>query len=237
LSELNPVSPLAVVIPAYNECATVAQVVQAVPRRMAGVDVTVVVVDDGSSDGTAEAAAEAGAVVVRHPSNRGQGAALLTGYRAAVEAGASYLATLDADGQWDPADLPALAEVVVGGRADLVSGSRRLGSDEVDEPFRQLGVRFFARLLSLLTGVKVSDPANGLRVMRAEVAANLRLDEPQFQAAELLMASLRQGYRYAEVPVRHLPRQAGESKKGTNLTYGLRYGRVLLRTWWRERRR
>ncbi|HZU72913.1 MAG TPA: glycosyltransferase family 2 protein [Acidimicrobiales bacterium] len=234
---MNATAPVTVVIPAYNEAPTVGRVVQSVPRRMAGLDVTVLVVDDGSADGTAEAAEAAGASVIRHQTNRGQGAALLTGYRAAVGAGSRYLATVDADGQWDPADLPALIEVLAAGEADLVSGSRRLGSDQVREPLRQLGVVVFAALLRRLTGARVSDPANGLRAMRAEVVEGVRLEEPQFQAAELLTAALSRGFRYAEVPVRHFARSAGESKKGRNLTYGLRYGRVLARTWWRERRR
>jgi hypothetical protein len=81
----------------------------------------------------------------------------------------------------------------------------------------------------------VTDTANPIRAFRADLTASLLLEEPQYQASELLIAALSSGVRYGEVPVTMLTRHKGESKKGGNLSYGYRYGKVLLRTWWRER--
>jgi glycosyltransferase involved in cell wall biosynthesis len=238
--------PVVVVVPAYEEAPTVGAVVASVPRAMAGLATAVLVVDDGSGDDTGARAAAAGALVCRLPVNSGQGAALRTGYRLAVEHGARVVATLDADGQWDPADLPRLVELVGSGQADLVSGTRRRPSgrepgsgprDPERWSVRGAGVVVFAALVRLLTGTAVTDPANGLRAMTAEVASGVELTEPQFQAAELLVSAVSRGFRYAEVPVSHARRPAGTSKKGGSLSYGWRYGRVLVGTWWRERRR
>jgi hypothetical protein len=93
----------------------------------------------------------------------------------------------------------------------------------------------FARLITLLTGRRVTDPANGLRAMRAEVAARVRLRQPQYQAAELLIGAIMAGFRTTEVPTTMRERAAGTSKKGRNLLYGVRFGRVVVGTWWRER--
>lgn len=228
-------APVAVVVPAFDEAASVAGVVRSVPATMAGLATSVLVVDDGSRDDTAAVAEEAGALVCSLPVNRGQGAALRVGYGLAVGHGARIVATLDADGQWDAADLPALVAEVAAGRADLVSGSRRLGSDADRSAVRSTGVVVFAALIRALTRARVTDPANGLRAMTAEVAAGVTLDQPQFQSAELLLTAICRGYRVTEVPVGHHPRLAGTTKKGRNLTYGLRFGRALLATWVRER--
>lgn len=239
--------PVVVVVPAYNEVETVGPVVSSVPASLAGLDAATLVVDDGSRDGTAEAARAAGAFVCRLESNCGQGAALRLGYRLASEHGAKILATLDADGQWSAADLPPLVALVATGRADLASGTRRGGRslripiDERVDPdtdvvkLRRAGVAFFGNVVEILTGVKVTDPANGLRVMTREVAAGVQLDQPQFQSTELLISALARGFRYAEVPVSHAPRQAGVSKKGHDLSYALRFTRALLGTYVRER--
>jgi hypothetical protein len=228
-----------VVVPAYEEAGTVGAVVAAVPPAMAGMETAVLVVDDGSRDATGERAAAAGALVCRLPVNSGQGAALRTGYRVAVDHGARFLATLDADGQWAAADLPRLVEVVSSGQADLVSGTRRAALQRDPERWtvRGAGVVVFAGLIRLLTGARVTDPANGLRVMTAEVVAGVELEQPQFQAAELLVSTVCRGFRYAEVPVSHARRSAGTSKKGGSLSYGWRFSRALVGTWWRERRR
>lgn len=239
--------PVVVVVPAYEEAGTVGAVVAAVPPAMAGMETAVLVVDDGSRDDTGARAAAAGALVCRLPVNSGQGAALRTGYRIAVGHGARFLATLDADGQWAAADLPRLVEVVSSGEADLVSGTRRAGPrpeagsrhgrDPERWTVRGAGVVVFAGLIRLLTGARVTDPANGLRVMTARVAAGVELEQPQFQAAELLVSAVCRGFRYAEVPVSHARRSAGTSKKGGSLSYGWRFSRALVGTWWRERRR
>jgi glycosyltransferase involved in cell wall biosynthesis len=229
-------APVVIVIPAYDEAEAIGGVLDGIAPQACGLDVDTVVVDDGSSDATAETAARHGAHVVSLARNCGQGAAFRTGYAIGRQHGARYLVTLDADGEWDPADVPAVLAPVVAEEADLVLGSRVLGGAESEDAFRRAGVGVFAAIVSRLTGVKVTDTSSGLRAMRAEVTATVRLDQPQYQSAELLLGAIFQGYRVAERPTVQHKRAAGRTKKGRNLTYGLRYARVVAATWWRERR-
>jgi glycosyltransferase involved in cell wall biosynthesis len=197
----------------------------------------VIVVADGCVDSTAKEAHEAGAIVADVPVNRGQGAALRLGYRIAREGGARYIVTTDADGQYNPGEIESLLAPVVAGRADFVTGSRRMGSAETADPIRRAGVLVFAALVSALSGQRISDTTFGLRAMRAEVTAAVQLEQQQYQASELLIGVIAHGYRVLEVSATIRRRAVGESKKGHNLCYGGRFARVVLRTWWRERRR
>jgi hypothetical protein len=228
--------PVAVVIAAYDEEGAVGAVVRAIPEQVAGLDARVIVVVDGATDATAAEAREAGALVCDVPVNRGQGAALRLGYLLARTHGAQYIATTDADGQYDPEDLHRVVAPLVGGEADFVTGSRVLGEAHTTDRARRLGVTVFAGVISVLTGQRITDPANGLRAMRAEVTGAVRLVQPQYQASELLISAMARGYRVAEVPTTMRERSAGETKKGRNLLYGVRFGRVVVATWWRERR-
>jgi glycosyltransferase involved in cell wall biosynthesis len=241
--------PVAVVIAAYNEEGAVGPVVEALPRTYCGLDAEVIVVADGCSDATAKEADAAGALVADVPVNRGQGAALRLGYRIAREGGASFIVTTDADGQYNPAEIPSLLQPIIDGRADFVTGSRQLGSQESHDPVRRAGTLFFAFLVSTLTGQRISDTTFGLRAMRAEVTGAVQLSQPQYQASELLIGVITHGYRVLEVPATIHRRRVGESKKGNNplyklhlpgvnnLFYGARFMRVVLGTWLRERRR
>src|SRR5690606_18553931 len=122
------------------------------------------------------------------------------GYQIARDGGARYIATIDADGQYDPAELEVVVAPLVAGEADFVTGSRRLGRESTSDGFRRLGVRFFAALVSLLTGQRITDTSNGLRAMRAEVTAAVELQQPQYQASELLIGTLARGFRVVERP-------------------------------------
>jgi glycosyltransferase involved in cell wall biosynthesis len=229
--------PLAVVIAAYNEEGAIGPVIEALPAAISGLDVAKIVVSDGSADGTVKEADEAGALVCDVPVNRGQGAALRLGYRLAREGGAQYIVTTDADGQYNPAEIPDLLAPILAGEADFVSGSRTQGSEETKDPVRKLGVRVFALTISALTGQRITDPSFGLRAMRAEVTGAVLLAQPQYQAAELLIGVLAHGYRVTERPATIHTRKVGHSKKGHNALYGLYFARVIGGTWWRERRR
>jgi glycosyltransferase involved in cell wall biosynthesis len=229
--------PVAIVIAAYNEEGVVGSVVDALPTTLCGLDTTVVVVSDGSADGTAAEASSHGALVADVPVNRGQGAALRLGYRLAREGGASYIVTTDADGQYNPAEMDRVLRPVVTGDADFVTGSRKLGSQETNDPVRRLGTWVFAVTISLLTGQHITDSSFGLRAMRAEVTGAVRLEQRQYQSSELLIAVLTHGFRVAEVPATIHKRKVGESKKGHNAVYGLKYAGVVLGTWLRERQR
>jgi len=225
-----------VVIPALNEEGSVAAVVRSVPTEILGLRTATLVVDDGSGDGTEAQARQAGALVCRIPVNVGQGNAFRLGYRLARHLGARFIATADADGQFDPGELPALVAPLLAGDADLVNGSRRLGRTYGTDPVRNSGVVVFGALVSLLTGTRITDPANGLRAMRAEVTEAVSLVQPQYQTSELLIRAVAQGFRVTEVPATMYLRTSGRSKKGRNLVYGARFARVVLTTWWSERR-
>jgi len=229
--------PVTIVIAAFNEADVIGQVVEALPAEIGGLKTAVVVVSDGSKDKTAGAARTHGALVCDVPVNRGQGAALRLGYRLAREGGATYIVTTDADGQYNPAEMERVLAPVVAGEADFVTGSRKLGSQETNDPVRRLGTWVFAVTISLLTRQRITDSSFGLRAMRAEVTGAVRLEQPQYQSSELLIAVLAHGFRVAEVPATIHKRQVGESKKGHNAIYGLKFAGVVVGTWWRERQR
>jgi len=241
--------PVAIVIAAYNEEGAIGPVLEALPEQVCGLATTAIVVADGCADGTVKEATTAGAMVADVPVNRGQGAALRLGYRLAREGGAAYIITTDADGQYNPAEMEQVLGPVVAGEADFVTGSRQLGSQETKDFIRRAGSRFFALSLSLLTGQRISDTTFGLRAMRAEVTGAVRLEQPQYQASELLIGVITHGYKVTEVPATIHRRRVGESKKGqnplyglhlpgvNNFFYGMRFARVIYGTWWRERQR
>ena len=229
--------PVAIVIAAYNEADVIGQVIEALPAEICGLKTAAVVVSDGSMDKTAGVAKTHGALVADVPVNRGQGAALRLGYRLAREGGARYIVTTDADGQYNPAEMERVLAPVVAGEADFVTGSRKLGSQETNDPVRRLGTWVFAVTISLLTRQRITDSSFGLRAMRAEVTGVVRLEQPQYQSSELLIAVLAHGFRVAEVPATIHKRQVGQSKKGHNAIYGLKFAGVVLGTWWRERQR
>jgi glycosyltransferase involved in cell wall biosynthesis len=197
----------------------------------------VVVVDgrhpDEEEGATARRVEAAGHHVAVAPVNRGQGAALRVGYRLAREGGARYVVSLDADGQYVPPEIPRLLGPIVAGDADFVSGSRRLGSTEHYDALRNGGVDIFARVISLLTRQRITDPANGLRAMRAELTADVPLTEPQYQASELEVGAIMRGWRVAERPNTMRRRGSGKSKKQHNLLYAMQFGRVVAKTWLR----
>ena len=225
------------VIPAYNEEPTVASVIREIPRTLAGLPTEVIVVVDGSSDATAAEAASAGALVCDVPVNRGQGVVFKLGYWLARARGAQVIATIDADGQYEPLELERVVEPIVSGRADFVNGSRRLGTELTTDPVRHAGVIFFGGLVSVLLRQRITDPACGIRGMSAKVSESVTLQQSQYQSSELLIGTAMRGFRVIEVAttMRDRPDGATGTKKGPNLLYGMRFARAVLGTWRRER--
>jgi glycosyltransferase involved in cell wall biosynthesis len=187
-----------VVIAAYNEAEVIARVVAGVERD----GYQVVVIDDGSRDDTAGAARAAGATVISHPLNLGQGAALQTGIEYALAQAADVIVTFDADGQHRPADIGRLVAALAQERADFVLGSRFLGQSPRLPPLRRLLLRAATVFTRLSTGLQLTDTHNGLRAMTSRGARAIHLRQNRMaHASELLSQIGSSGLRYAERPV------------------------------------
>jgi len=224
---------VAVLVPAYNEAENVGYVLDLMPAEVCGTPIEVLVVDDGSRDGTADVAAEHGAVVARHVINRGGGAALRTGYRLMVESGAEVVVTLDADGQHLPSEMERLVKPVLDGEVDVAHGSRVLGHADRNHLSRELGIVFFNRLVSLITRTKVSDCSNGYRAVRTTVLPQLVLRQEQFHTSEFMIEAIKRGVPAREVPITVERRLHGHSKKPAVFRYGMGFANAIVRTWLR----
>jgi glycosyltransferase involved in cell wall biosynthesis len=208
---MTPARRILVVVLAYNEAATVGEVVR---RAKAAVpEAAVLVVDDGSSDATAQAASEAGAMVARLPVNLGIGGAAQTGQMYALRHGYDVMVRVDGDGQHPPEQIPRLIGELDRAQADLVVGSRFLEDTGYRPPLaRSLGIRFFAWLLTLLCGQRLTDTTSGFMAANRRALAHLaRLAVFDYPEVESLLSLHRAGLRLAEAPVRMAPRVAGRS--------------------------
>jgi hypothetical protein len=224
---------IAILVPAYDEAQSIGHVLDRIPAQVCGVETAVLVVDDGSRDGTGDVAAEHGAIVARHVINRGGGAALRTGYRLMVDSGAKIVVTLDADGQHLPAEMERLVEPVLSGEVDVAHGSRVLGQADRNHFARELGIVFFNRLVSLITRTRVTDCSNGYRAVRTTVLPQLVLRQEQFHTSEFMIEAIKRGIPAREVPVTVEQRLHGHSKKPAVVRYGLGFANAIVRTWLR----
>lgn len=200
-----------VIIPAHNE-------EESLPRTLAELHsaapaMSVLVVDDGSSDATARVARAAGVPVVRHAVNLGVGGALQTGFRWALEHGYDIGVQLDADGQHDPAYLDVLLEPVLAGRCEVAIGSRYVTRSGYRAPLhRRLGMMLFSGVVHLALRQRISDTTSGFRAYTRPVMQICQHDFPKdFPDAPLLIALARQGFRLEEVAVEMRERVAGQS--------------------------
>jgi hypothetical protein len=224
---------IAILIPAYNEAENIGVVLDQMPKEVCGVATEVLVVDDGSRDGTGDVAAEHGAPVARHVTNRGGGAALRTGYRLMVESGALIVVTIDADGQHLPSEMPRLVEPVLSGEVDLAHGSRVLGHADRNTRARELGIVFFNRVVSFITRTHVTDCSNGYRAVRTTVLPQLVLRQEQFHTSEFMIEAIKRGVPAKEIPITVEQRLHGHSKKPAVMRYGLGFANAIVRTWLR----
>ena len=224
---------VAILVPAYNEAENIGVVLDQMPAEVCGVRTEVLVVDDGSRDGTGDVAAEHGALVARHVTNRGGGAALRTGYRLMVESGAEVVVTLDADGQHLPSEMPRLVEPVLNGEVDVAHGSRVLGHADRNTRARELGIVFFNRLVSFITRTHVTDCSNGYRAVRTTVLPLLVLRQEQFHTSEFMIEAIKRGIPAKEIPITVEQRLHGHSKKPAVFRYGVGFANAIVRTWLR----
>jgi hypothetical protein len=224
---------IAILVPAYNEAESIGVVLDQMPAEVCGVRTEILVVDDGSRDGTGDVAAEHGALVARHVTNRGGGAALRTGYRLMVESGAQIVVTLDADGQHLPSEMARLVQPVIDGEVDVAHGSRVLGHADRNHFARELGIVFFNRLVSFITRTHVTDCSNGYRAVRTTVLPQLVLRQEQFHTSEFMIEAIKRGIPAREIPITVEQRLHGHSKKPAVIRYGVGFANAIVRTWLR----
>jgi len=185
-------------VPAYNEGAVIGEVI----ARARAVFRWVVCVDDGSRDQTSLSARDAGATVLRHAVNLGQGAALQTAIQYAQLLPVTWFCTFDADGQHRLDDVVAMRETISRSDVDIVLGSRFLGTTSNMPAAKRWMLKAAVRFTDLTSGVKLTDAHNGLRMFNRHVAQTLNLQEPGFaHASEIIEKIKANGYRYMEVPV------------------------------------
>lgn len=195
------------IIPAYDEAKTIAEIVQETKKY---VDM-VFVVDDGSTDNTAQVAQQNGAQVIRHRVNRGIGAAQQSGYDAAINNEFDYIVQLDSDGQHNPKHILEMLEVAK--ECDMVIASRFLNKSYRSYPFfRRLGVSFFTLVANLLTHVGITDVTSGYRVYRTESLRKLSRISSRHWAVEQTLEVGKKGFKIKEVSVEMPVRNTGKSQ-------------------------
>ncbi len=233
--ERRPVR-LCVVLPALNEEATIRQVIEAIPRELDGIDdVRVVVIDDGSRDRTREWAEEAGADVVSHTTTKGVGLAFKEGVRYALEMNADFMVNMDADGQFDPRDIPKLLEPLLTGKADFVTASRF--KDDALEPCdmgfaRRYGNKAMSRLISTLCGSRFYDVSCGFRAYSKDTLLRLNLFGSFTYTQETFLDLCYKGVCVEEIPVAcRGRREFGTSRVAPNLFYyAINTSKIIFRT-------
>jgi len=225
---------LVVTIPCLDEAKTVARVVAAVPRQLAGVArIDVLVVDDGSTDTTVAEATHAGALVVSHRGNLGLGQAFRTGVRQALALGADVVVNMDGDGQFDPNDIGAIAAPVLAGEAEMATGSRFLRRDLVPEmpTIKRWGNRWVAWIVRLLTGKRFADVSCGFRAFSREALLRMNLFGSFTYTQETFLDLAFKRLAIVEVPVKvRGTREFGVSRVASSIPrYAWRSMKIMLR--------
>ena len=190
---------ITVILPAYNEEVSIGSMVLLTSLYAD----TVVVVDDGSSDRTADVARRAGAEVVLHKANKGKGEALKTGFTAAANLGADIIVTMDSDGQHNPADIPKLVSPILKGGADMVNGSRYLNGLRRNTPFyRRVGQAILDSFTNINSGLKITDSQSGFRAFAASTKDIFRFNAQGMAIeSEMLADAGKSGLRINEVEI------------------------------------
>ncbi len=200
-----------VLIPAYNESAAIGRVVQ--EARAVCPALPILVLDDCSTDDTANLAQRAGAEVVRLPCHLGLGGCIQTGYRMAFEMGVQAAVRIDGDGQHDPAEIPRLLERLEASGCEMVIGVRAAGSNPTSTgPIRRIGIGFFKLLLRLILGRRVTNPTSGFVAVNRRALHVFSQSFPlEYPEIETLVVLQRRAFRFEELPVRMRPRMGGRS--------------------------
>jgi len=202
---------LLIVVPAFNEEGAIAGVVRSVQQHMPGVPV--LVIDDGSTDGTIAQARAAGADVLTLPHHLGLGGCVQTGYKLAFEMGFEYVIRIDGDGQHDAGDIPRILEKLQASGCEMVIGSRFVANNGSETSLlRELGIRFFRLVLQPILGKPVHDPTSGfVGVNRRALQVFERSFPLEYPEIEALVVLQRRRFRFEEIPCKMRPRTTGRT--------------------------
>jgi glycosyltransferase involved in cell wall biosynthesis len=211
---MSVLSSILIVIPAFNEEATIREVVLGVRRSLPQVDI--LVVNDGSTDATGTISRSEGVILLNHPYNMGIGATMQTGFLYALKTGYDTVVQIDGDGQHNPESLPSLIRPILEKRCNLVIGSRYLSEEGFKSTLpRQLGIKFFTCLIWVFTGKKVTDPTSGFRAMDRKILELFSDEYPSdYPEVEALVTAYKQGLTFQEVKTTMRHRQGGTSSIG-----------------------
>lgn len=214
---------LTVLIPAYNEEDTIGSVIKNIPRSLPSVtEVSVIVINDGSTDGTSRIAREAGATVYSLEKNRGLARAISFGFSKCLEHRADILVTLDADNQYDPAEISDIIRPIVDGEADIVLGDRQVGSLGHMPLQKRMGNRMSSWVVSLLMHRKINDAQTGFRAFNHHALAKMHIFSRYTYTQETLLQAGFKGLTVVEVPVEFRERRSGKSRLISNIfTYAV----------------
>jgi len=225
---------IVILLPALNEEATIADVVERIPGQLPGFSQReVVVIDDGSTDSTAAKAESAGATVVRHATNMGVGAAFHTGIREALQRGADVIVNIDADGQFNPHDIPTLTAPVLSGKASFVTATRFAKPELLPEmPAMKIwGNRMMTRIINFIAKTSFTDVSCGFRAYSREAALRLTLFGHFTYTQETFIDLAFKNVSMMEIPLKiRGEREHGRSRVASNLwRYGLKAATIIFR--------
>jgi len=209
---------ICVTIPAYNEEKTIGKVIQEIKQVMNRLDYDyeIIVVNDGSTDKTEEEAKKAGAIVYSHPYNYGLAETFRTEMTKALEKNADVIVHIDADGQYKAEEILKLLEPIEKREADLVLGSRFLGTIEKMPLLKRLGNIAFSKVVSQISGIKITDSQTGFRAFTREVVEKIRITSTHTYTQEMIIRAVKEKFRVKEVPIYFAKRETGKSRLISN---------------------
>ncbi|MBI4210227.1 MAG: glycosyltransferase family 2 protein [Candidatus Diapherotrites archaeon] len=223
---------LVITIPAYNEEKTIGAVIREIPGKIAGVGkAEVLVIDDGSTDSTAEAAMREGAKVMRNITNKGLAFSFARGLEEALGMGADIIVNTDADFQYDQSEIPALVKPILEGRADIVLGSRFKGRIEYMPAQKYWGNKAMSFMVRFLTGLAISDAQTGFRAFSRDAALKVNIFSGYTYTQETILEAWEKGLTIIEVPVTFRKRDGPSRLISSIFVYARRAGFTVFETY------
>lgn len=217
-----------IVIPAYNEENSISSIIKDLKKHNYN---KIIVVDDGSTDYTLKVARQVGAIVVRHPINLGQGAALRTGMDLALDFGADLVVTFDADGQHMAGDINKLIEPVINNEVDIALGSRFLDNSSNTPRLKKVVLKIGVFLIFLMYGIMLSDTHNGLRAISRQAVQKISIESRGMEHASEIIGKIKVNrIKFREIPVT-IKYSTYSIKKGQGISNSLNILFKMLSKW------